>query len=285
MEAAALDIPALIAALNAKTLLLTVTSGRSGTALLTALLRGCLGIVAEHEPPPRVNFVLRSLVLAPEMAAAWLAHEKLPAMLARATGPVYAETSHLFCKGLIEPMLDLGLRPRFIILTRPAPEVARSLFQMNVIPERTGAGRLALLGPRDPGVLPVADPDGLTDYQLCYWYAREIERRQAAYASLFAARGLAAFRIGMHELTRWDRFLLLATSVAGPALVPDKAAFHAVTARHQNPRAVASGGAPDRPLPLDIETQEAAADAAIQKAAVHPPQGLCCEADQTTGRK
>ncbi len=268
-----MDLPVLIAALNAKTLLFTVTSGRSGTALLTALLRDCLGIVAEHEPPPRVNFVLRSLVLAPEMAAAWLAHEKLPAMLARATGPVYAETSHLFCKGLIEPMLDLGLRPRFIILTRPAPEVARSLFQMNVIPGRTGAGRLVLLGPRDPGVLPVTEPDGLTDYQLCYWYAREIERRQAGYAALFQARGLAAFGIGMHDLTRWDRFLPLAAFAAGRPLVPDEAAFHAVTVRDQNPRVVASGGASDRPLPSDTEAQEAAVDAAIQEAAFSSSSG------------
>ena len=266
-EQPALDLPALIAALNAKTPLLTVTSGRSGTALLTALLRDCLGITAEHEPPPRVNFVLRSLVLAPEMAAAWLAHEKLPAMLARATGPVYAETSHLFCKGLIEPMLDLGLRPRFIILTRPAPEVARSLFQMNVIPERTGAGRLVLLGPSDPGVLPVAGADGLTDYQLCYWYAREIERRQAAYASLFQARGLAACRIGMHELTRWDLFLPLAAFAAGRPVVPDDAAFRAVAAKDQNPRVAASGGAADRPLPPGLDALEAAVDAAIQEAA------------------
>jgi len=265
----ALDLPALIAALNAKAPLLTVTSGRSGTALLTALLRDCLGIAAEHEPPPRVNFVLRSLVLAPEMAAAWLAHEKLPAMLARATGPVYAETSHLFCKGLIEPMLDLGLRPRFVILTRPAPEVARSLFRMNVIPERTGAGRLVLLGPHDPGVLPVAGADGLTDYQLCYWYAREIERRQAAYAVLFAARGLAAFQIGMHDLTCWRRFLPLA-AFAGRGSAPDRAAFHAVTAQDQNPRAVASGGAADRPLPPDPGVQEAVVDAAIREAAGQP---------------
>ena len=266
----AFDLPALIAALNAKTLLLTVTSGRSGTGLLTALLRACPGIVAEHEPLPRVNFVLRSLVLAPEMAAAWLAHEKLPAMLARATGPVYAETSHLFCKGLIEPMLDLGLRPRFIILTRPAPEVARSLFQMNVVPERTGAGRLVLLGPRDPGVLPVAGADGLTDYQLCYWYAREIERRQAAYAGLFAARGLAAFRIGMHDLPRWDLFPRLAAFASGHSVAPDEAAFHAIAAKDQNPRIAASGGAADRPLPPGLDALEAAVDAAVAAAAPSP---------------
>jgi hypothetical protein len=41
------------------TLALTVTSGRSGTKLLAVLLRDALGLAAEHEPAPRVNFVIQ----------------------------------------------------------------------------------------------------------------------------------------------------------------------------------------------------------------------------------
>src|SRR3954469_7221104 len=97
----------LIASLNTKTLVFTVTAGRSGTKLLARLLGECLGIEAEHEPAPRCNYVLRSIINAREAALGWLATEKLPAILARAKGPVYAETSHLLCKGFIEPMLAL----------------------------------------------------------------------------------------------------------------------------------------------------------------------------------
>ena len=147
------------------TLALTVTSGRSGTKLLALLLRDALRLAAEHEPAPRVNFVMRSFVEAPSAAGAWLVTEKLPAMLDASREGFYAETSHLFCKGLIEPMIQLGVNPKLIILTRPAREVASSLFQMNVVPERTENGRLVLLGPRDPGVLLLPDWPSFSDYQ------------------------------------------------------------------------------------------------------------------------
>ena len=261
-----MDIPSLIASLNAKTLVFTVTSGRSGTKLLATLLGECLGIEAEHEAAPRVNFVLRSIINAPEVAAAWLAHEKLPAIAARAKGLVYAETSHLFCKGLIEPILELGLRPKFIILTRPAAEVARSLFQMNAIPERTGAGRLVLLGPSDPGVLPLLGWQRFSDYQLCYWYAREIERRQTAYEALFHVRSLAAFRVEMRALTQWTTFERLAAFVAGEfAFTPKEENFRRVVSRNQNPRGAIAGHINDRELPLDLEFQEQIIDEAIQE--------------------
>ena len=262
-----MDTPALITSLSAKTLIFTVTSGRSGTKLLAALLGECLGIDAEHEPAPRVNFVFRSIINAPDAAMSWLVHEKLPAMLARASGPVYTETSHLFCKGLIEPILELGLRPKFIILTRPAREVARSLFQMNAIPERTGGGRLVLLGPSDPGVLPLPHWERLSDYQLCYWYAREIERRQSTYAALFRTLGLAAFWIEMRALTDWTTFGSLADFVAGElGFVPNEQAFWRVTLRNQNARGAATGRTHDRELPRDLDFQEQMVDEAIRTA-------------------
>ena len=83
--------------------------------------------------------------------------------------------SHLTCKGFIEPLIELGLRPCFLIISRPAREVAISLLKIGATPERTGPGRLVLIGPEYSPFLPLDDWERLSDYQLCYWYAREID--------------------------------------------------------------------------------------------------------------
>ncbi len=200
-------------------------------------------------------------------AMAWLHHEKLPAIAARCRGPIYVETSHLVCKGFIEPMLDLGLRPKFIILTRPTSEVASSLYQMNIIPGRTRSGRLVLLDPADRGVLPLPGWDGFSDYQLCFWYAREIERRQAHYRSIFEARGIASFDIGMHSLSEGPSFDALCRFVSGEAAISyDKGRFAATLLTNQNSRASLSGGVADRELPADIKEQELSLDSAVSAA-------------------
>lgn len=180
--------------LSTKRLCFTVTSGRSGTKLLAELLRGGAGICAEHEPAPRFNYVLRSILDCPEAARWWLETEKLPAMAERVGAETaYAETSHLTCKGFIEPLLELGLRPVLLFVARPARDVARSLFKIGAIPERTPSGRLVLIGPAHSPFLRVADWENWTDYQLCYWYAREIERRQGYYRKLASRVGLEWF--------------------------------------------------------------------------------------------
>lgn len=238
-----------------RTLVFTVTPGRSGSTLLTRLLHDVAGVHAEHEPAPRLNYVMRSFVAAPSAARGWLLNEKLPAIRAAMRSDLYVETSHLTCKGFIEPLLDLGLDLRFIILTRPATEVAESLHAMGCIPERTEAGRLVCLGPTDPGVLPVLSWRDLSDYQLCYWYALEIERRQESYARLFHARGIPVATIGLRELCRWDRFVRLAAFV-DPRAVPDRPAYDAVIAHNQNPVSRFTGGCPPREAPADRADQE-----------------------------
>jgi len=142
--------------LKSKRLCFAVTSGRSGTKLLTELLARAAGICAEHEPAPRFNYVLRSILESPEAARWWLLTEKLPSVAQRVrSSDVYAELSHLTCKGFIEPLLGLGLKPAFIILSRPARDVASSLYRIGAIPERTSSGRLVLLGPRHSRFLPL----------------------------------------------------------------------------------------------------------------------------------
>jgi hypothetical protein len=113
---------------------------------------------------------------------------------------LYAETSHLFCKGFLEPLLDLGLRPDLVVLTRPARQVASSLLRLGSVPGRTPDGLRWYLSPDDPGVLPLPGRERLTDYQLCYWYCLEIERRAARYEERFRGLGARVARVALAEV-------------------------------------------------------------------------------------
>lgn len=196
-------------------LIFTVTSGRSGSKLLTQLARTIPDIRAVHEGKPRMNYVMRGIQGYSEAAKWWLESEMYPTIAAELDQPVYLESSHLFCKGFIEPTLELGLKPQFILLTRPASEVAASLYSIDCIPERTGSGRLVLLGPSDPGVWKIPAYEALSDYQLCYWYAREIERRQAHYARILPEQGCPCLNLTLADLTDASQFIHVARFLTG----------------------------------------------------------------------
>lgn len=245
-----------------KRIILTVTSGRSGTGLLATLLRAVPGVHAEHEPEPRANFVLRDNVEHPHRGLEWLAKTKLPT-IAQASSDIYVETSHLHCKGFIEFFLLLGLRPEFLILRRDAQAVARSLYRMDVIPGRSVNGLMVLLHPGDPNVLPLPDWQSFSDYQLCYWYVLEIERRQAAYRGAFRSEGLSFFDLSIDDLVDWKAYKRLACYIQPSRWrSPSRDAFSAIVLRNQNPRDVAHPGQVDRELPSDLTAQEEAVDAA-----------------------
>lgn len=236
-------------------LVLTVTSGRSGTKLLTALCKDSARVACEHEPGPRANFALRPALEHPDSAITWFVEEKLPQWAAYA-GQTYVETSHLYCKGLLEPLVALGIRPRLIILRRPAPEVAASLFQMGVVPARTDSGNLVLLRPDDPGVLPCPDWESLSSYALCYWYALEIQRRQALYLGWARGAGVPATDVRMDQLLVQKSWLRVAAFLGPGALVraaTGVAAYRATISRNQNPRSEAHPGLVDHPLPGEEE--------------------------------
>lgn len=250
--------------LKSKRLCFTVTSGRSGTKLLTELLRRAAGICAEHEPAPRFNYVLRAVLESPDAARWWLLTEKLPAIVQRiGSVAAYAELSHLTCKGFIEPLLESGLSPAFIILSRPARNVATSLYRIGAIPERTGAGRLVLISPRHSRFLALDDWEQLTDYQLCYWYAREIELRQVHYRSMFTDLGLGCFELPFSEIGNWDSFASVADFVSKGDAIPDRGTFDAIMEHNQNSRANLLDGAAERPLPSALDAEERHVDELI----------------------
>lgn len=179
--------------------ILTSTTGRSGTGFLAAALRLVPGLASFHEPRPWLADVLRQVQGRPDLARRFLLEHKLPAV-ARVDGELYAETSHLYCKGFLEPLVDFGLRPDLVILTRPARQVAASMLRLDTIPGRSDQGLRWYLAPDDPGVLPLPGWHELTDYQLCYWYTHEIARRSARYEGWFERLGCRVVRIELAEL-------------------------------------------------------------------------------------
>ncbi len=178
----------MIELLREKRLLFTICTGRCGTELLAQRLSQLPGVDAYHEPDPSFVEVVRLVREEPARAREFWIERKLPAM-ARSSAPIYAETTHLFGKGFLKPLIELGLVPDLILLSRPYREIALSLLRLNCVPDRTSAGRAFLISPDDPGVLPVADWRSLNDYQLCYWYCLETERLQQAGAAIVRSHG------------------------------------------------------------------------------------------------
>lgn len=196
---------------RSKRLLLTVTTGRSGTGHLAKVL-GCFpGVKSEHEPKPTFGSAMRTVQQTPTTAREfWLEH-KLP-RIAAVRAPVYAETSHLVCKGFLESAVELRLQMAWIELVRPARAVARSLCSLGTIPGRTFAGTKYYLSPFDARVRLALEPERatrLSDYQLAFWYCLELAERARELEALARANGVGWVRCELGQLATTEGVLAL----------------------------------------------------------------------------
>jgi hypothetical protein len=236
--------PVDLAAVRAKTLVVTVTAGRTGTTFLTHLLALCPDTTSLHEPEPSFVPVLRLAQHDPDLARRFLLAYKLPFVAALPTRR-YVETGHLLCKGFLEPLLALGVAPHAIALRRAPRRVAASLLSRRTVPGRGKLGLKYLLHPGDPGVLALPGWTRLSDYQLCFWYALEIERRQRAYRGPVAAAGGAWVDVTAEELHDAGRFIALAEALSLLDADTDREALRAAhgriaaTTHNPNPAAIA----------------------------------------------
>jgi len=153
-----------------KRMIFTVTPGRSGTGYLAWLLKDQPGIHCEHEGQPNFVEVMNKVQTSSQIATDFWVNRKLPFI--ESTSGIYVETSHVFCKGFLEPLLNLGIVPDLVLLRRDCKAVAASLLRLNTIPGKTEKGRKFLLPPEDLN---------MTDEELCYAYCLEIERRMIVY--------------------------------------------------------------------------------------------------------
>lgn len=217
-----------------KRLIFTVTSGRSGTAYLTELFKIIPDVASFHEPEPSYAQVLRRIQSDPYISYPFLLQNKLPEILKSQEG-IYVETSHLLCKGFIEPLLRMNLRPSLIFLRRNPRDVAWSFMERLTIPGRTTNGIQHLLDPRDMNVMPFHNWQAASNYQLCFWYALEMERRYIHYAHMARQFGLAMFDTTSHELNDFNTFreMLRVLGIKPPANV--EKAHKDVSAQRFNP--------------------------------------------------
>jgi len=190
-----------------KRLIFTVTSGRSGTRYLTHVLEGLPNIAATHEPKPGFHEWLPQARHDPQIAKQFLMEKKLPFIHAFPEA-TYVEASHYFCKGFIEPLLELGIVPDLILLRRNPRKVASSWFLIGGGMEelRNGEFYQHLLGPHEPNFLPAQGYEAWNDYQLCYWYALESHFRIRHYAQLIAWRGGKTFDTYLQPLASGDNY-------------------------------------------------------------------------------
>ncbi len=204
------DRAALLEMVREKHLVFTITAGRTGTTYVTRLGELFPDTVSLHEPQPSYVHVLRQIQRRPRLAYDFLLEYKLP-FVAAAPASRYVETSHLVGKGFLEPLLDLGIRPSVLLLRRQPRAIARSLLTRRTVPGRGKLGFKYLIHPGDPGVLPLPRWTSYSDYQLCFWYALEMERRQCVYGDLLTSLDCAVADATAEELHDPQRF----TAVAG----------------------------------------------------------------------
>jgi hypothetical protein len=190
----------------------TITAGRTGTNLLQKLFETFPDTLSLHEGNPNFVQVMRRTQQNPAMGAGFCAAYKIP-FISGIPQSRYVETSHLFCKGFVEPFIQQGVIPDVILLRRPPREIALSNLKLDTIPARTGLGMMFLLSPDDPGVLPFPQWQFSHDYQLCYWYSLEIERRQLKYAAMLRELGAKVVETSLSQLLNFEHFCHLATQL------------------------------------------------------------------------
>ena len=171
-----------------KRFIFTVTTGRTGTLFMKNLLPIFAGVTALHEPDPKFSLHTHDIQTNPQLAKDFLINEKVPAILRTLKTPIYIETSNFFCKGYLEPWLEISdfPIPDLILLNRNLRKITLSHIALNAVPGRTEKG----LQPFDPTCFTHLEGwEKLSDYQLCFWYVLEIEERKKQYARIIQDRG------------------------------------------------------------------------------------------------
>jgi len=188
-----------------KNIIMCLSPGRSGTQLLTRLMGIARDTVAVHEPEPTFRAVTEAVRESSDETLRFVRDIKLPDILARAA-PNYVETSHLFGKGPFEAFVALGVPFRLIVLNRDPRPVAKSHWRIKAIPGRSRKKQQYLLHPQQDNVMRLRGWEKMTDYQLCYWYCLEMERRKENYSRICRACNIPVTQISLPELMDFARF-------------------------------------------------------------------------------
>jgi len=179
---------------------------------------------------------------------------------------VYAETSHLFGKGFVKPLLDLGVVPDVIVLDRVNRDVALSYWRRGTIPAKTLMGQRYLLHPEQAEYCPLPRWWTFTDYQLCYWYTREMERRMVERAKWIDSAGGNVYHMGFEGLADDGIIEWPSKSLGLPPLNREL-----VNRIHTNARNATPPSVQDRLPPGNLDELEQQVWVAIDDARIDPP--------------
>jgi hypothetical protein len=202
------DPTTVLAQIARKRLIFAITAGRTGSVFLAKLLELIPDCSAHHEPEPAFQRFLRRVQADPRIADEFLLKYKLP-FIAELPEKVYIELSNVFGKGFLGPLIHLGVVPDLVILRRAPRKIAVSYLERYTVPGRTKYGLEFLLHPGDPGVMPLPGWRNMSDYQLCFWYVLEMERRQAHYTAVVRDLGGTVVEATAEEMNDPDRFIAM----------------------------------------------------------------------------
>lgn len=188
-----------------KSTIMTISTGRSGTGLLTELLGLASDISSVHEPAPTFQDIFEEGMAGPQEALAFTRDTKLPAIAACGTAH-YAETSHYFGQGFLDAFMELGTGLKVIVLNREPRGVAKSFERIKCVPVKTAKGRSLMPHPGTCATLPVEGWEDFSDYQLCYWYCLETEMRKEMAKARTAAVGVPLIEVALDELLDFTAF-------------------------------------------------------------------------------
>ncbi|WP_161598983.1 hypothetical protein [Aidingimonas lacisalsi] len=170
-----------------KNLIFAVTHGRTGTTMVTEVFKIFDNVRSEHEPEPNYASVFPHVKSDPRNAIKFL--EKKLSTIDSFDEENYIETSNVFGKGFLIPLLRMGRMPGLLFLNRDFRETARSLYVRGSIPVRSKMGRHFSADPSVPGSLPIFSPESLSDYQMCFWGVLDSYYRQLQAESVYKKEG------------------------------------------------------------------------------------------------
>lgn len=191
---------------NRQSFVFTVTTGRTGTTLLTELLGQLPGVVATHEPEPGFHEVMRPAQTDPLI---FVEFWKKKLTVIGATGSdVYVETSNVFSKGFLPTLLRMGIKPKLIFLNRSPRKIALSLLSRKSIPGVSSSGLKYSASPNDPMTLPLSE-SSWTNYQRCYWAAIDMLYKQFMIKAMFEDTLEGIFELTTKQITDFATFSAL----------------------------------------------------------------------------
>ena len=181
-----------------KSITLMLSAGRSGTNKLASLLSTVSDVYAEHEGDIGFHTVRVDNLTDPSIGSNFV-KDKIEFFNSRPETHC-VHTGHMVGEGFIEHFLDQGIVPNIIVLRRSMREVATSMFNLKWIPGKHELIRGWYAGPDEPNTLPYNNWKEAHNYQLCYWWCLDTERRIRHYTPILKEAGCKIYETTLDQI-------------------------------------------------------------------------------------